>query len=175
MACAGSTLFTCIVVRISICICSRFWNLLPANPFILQCPEVILASTSPPGPYFPLLWSYLWSPTHAFATFPEVLFCPTVSRETPHEKKCFLSSSAQMIFTFYPPLIPGGPFFAQVCQKLPLQLRSMEGCSLVDYRVGYLISCQVTGETYRDPKPPLRVDAGCVLWSRVTKQLYVPW
>ena len=77
MACAGSSLFTCIVVRISICICSKFWNLLPTNPFILQCPEVILASTSPPGPYFPLLWSYLWSPTHAFATFPVVPFLPS--------------------------------------------------------------------------------------------------
>ena len=28
-------------------------------------------------PYFPLLWSYLWSPTHAFATFPVVPFLPS--------------------------------------------------------------------------------------------------
>ena len=125
----------------------------------------------PPSMILPLI------PHSCIRHIPGGPFLPNgvTGKETPHEKKCLLSSSAQMIFTFYPPLIPGGPFFAQVCQKLPLQLRSMEGCSLVDYRVGYLISCQVTGETYRDPKPPLRVDAGCVLWSRVTKQLYVPW
>ena len=34
-------------------------------------------STFLPRPYFPLLWSYLWSPTHAFATFPVVPFLPS--------------------------------------------------------------------------------------------------